>query len=310
MENRCLTKRFLCNNCDKRFRKLVSYNDDRTSCDDCSGEAHVIEENEFNREEADRIYRMRFDHSNLNEERQYHPTTDILDRDPSNIYGDARRRVRQHAHEIPNQQRPTTQQGQTTRVTQARQPTVISTMNREIFSPYSISPFRGSVRRHHFDNIFGIFDNFFNIPNNDFFMDNFASNFSSNFDNPFTRIVFIQSMRNQPSGNPPTSKNYLKNLKKFKMSEEFCKKDKKDNLEYPTCSVCISEMAKGEDTIMVPCGHMFHESCVMKWLQSHNSCPVCRYELPTDDPDYERSRQQRMHNNQNPNTNSNNGNNV
>jgi len=92
------------------------------------------------------------------------------------------------------------------------------------------------------------------------------------------------------------------------MGEEYCKKDEKGVLEYPSCSVCLTQIEKDAETILVPCGHMFHEPCILKWLDIHNTCPVCRFELPTDDEDYERARQQRAPNSSN-NTNNNNNNN-
>ena len=79
------------------------------------------------------------------------------------------------------------------------------------------------------------------------------------------------------------------------MEKKYCKKDDKDpnKLEFPECSICLMEVKEGDDTILLPCGHMFHDNCVTKWLKIHNTCPLCRFELPTDNADYERLRNQR-----------------
>ena len=29
----------------------------------------------------------------------------------------------------------------------------------------------------------------------------------------------------------------------------------------------------------MPCSHLFHDECLVPWLERHNTCPVCRFEL-------------------------------
>lgn len=49
------------------------------------------------------------------------------------------------------------------------------------------------------------------------------------------------------------------------------------------CAVCKEEMKKGRDVCELPCQHLFHWMCILPWLRKKNTCPCCRFQLPTDD---------------------------
>ncbi|CAH8390851.1 unnamed protein product [Eruca vesicaria subsp. sativa] len=53
------------------------------------------------------------------------------------------------------------------------------------------------------------------------------------------------------------------------------------------CVVCMDEFENGVGVNGMPCRHVYNHDCLIPWLQMHNSCPVCRHELPTGDAEYE-----------------------
>uniref|UniRef100_A0A7M4DV09 E3 ubiquitin-protein ligase RNF181 n=1 Tax=Crocodylus porosus TaxID=8502 RepID=A0A7M4DV09_CROPO len=53
------------------------------------------------------------------------------------------------------------------------------------------------------------------------------------------------------------------------------------------CPVCLLEFEEDECARKMPCEHLFHSACLLPWLGKTNSCPLCRHELPTDNPEYE-----------------------
>ncbi|CAG9858115.1 unnamed protein product [Phyllotreta striolata] len=59
------------------------------------------------------------------------------------------------------------------------------------------------------------------------------------------------------------------------------------------CPVCLKEHVQGETAKKLPCGHLYHNDCILPWLSKTNSCPLCRHELPTDDEDYEAWRKEK-----------------
>ncbi|KAH6577610.1 hypothetical protein BASA50_002911 [Batrachochytrium salamandrivorans] len=84
-------------------------------------------------------------------------------------------------------------------------------------------------------------------------------------------------------GPPPSSKAFINSLQRVTST----------SLEI-TCYVCLETCSSDKDIInRLPCTHTFHSECILPWLELHNTCPVCRTEFPTDDPEYEKARKER-----------------
>ncbi|KAJ9173205.1 hypothetical protein P3X46_016368 [Hevea brasiliensis] len=49
-----------------------------------------------------------------------------------------------------------------------------------------------------------------------------------------------------------------------------------------TCTVCMEELQVGVQAIRLPCFHLYHQDCIVKWLQTSHFCPVCRHEMPAN----------------------------
>ena len=49
------------------------------------------------------------------------------------------------------------------------------------------------------------------------------------------------------------------------------------------CPVCLADMEAPEGATLreMPCGHRFHEACLLEWLRTKHTCPVCRVALPS-----------------------------
>jgi hypothetical protein len=45
------------------------------------------------------------------------------------------------------------------------------------------------------------------------------------------------------------------------------------------CVVCCEDLKPGEVGMQIPCNHFFHPECIVPWLETHNTCPICRSEL-------------------------------
>ena len=104
-------------------------------------------------------------------------------------------------------------------------------------------------------------------------------------------INYLIANDNNRYGNPPASKKAVNSLETIDLSNEKYEELKKNCLL--ECSVCKDQFEILQKIKKIPCNHHFHEDCIMPWLKERNSCPVCRFELPTDDEDYEKLKNQK-----------------
>ncbi|KAI4352329.1 hypothetical protein L6164_006592 [Bauhinia variegata] len=88
-------------------------------------------------------------------------------------------------------------------------------------------------------------------------------------------------------GSPPAAKSVVESLPLVELTKEDLQG------RNVACAICKDEILLEEKVRRLPCSHCYHGDCIMPWLSIRNTCPVCRFELPTDDPDYEHRKSQR-----------------
>jgi E3 ubiquitin-protein ligase RNF115/126 len=101
-----------------------------------------------------------------------------------------------------------------------------------------------------------------------------AGSLGDYFIGPGFEMLLQRLAENDPNryGTPPARKEAVEALATVKIEQTL------------QCSVCLEDFEIGTEAKQMPCKHDFHGDCLFPWLELHSSCPVCRYQLPADEP--------------------------
>lgn len=83
---------------------------------------------------------------------------------------------------------------------------------------------------------------------------------------------FADVMPSVQIGPPPASQSAIEAVRTVKITEEDLVKEK-------VCAICKEEFEVGEEGKELKCMHLYHSSCIVSWLNIHNTCPICRFEV-------------------------------
>ncbi|KAI8910313.1 hypothetical protein EDD86DRAFT_237826, partial [Gorgonomyces haynaldii] len=103
------------------------------------------------------------------------------------------------------------------------------------------------------------------------------------------QYIFDRMETNQ-QGQPPASASIIDSLPVIQLTERRRSKHR-------SCAICLEDfkMEDEKPIVRLPCHHLYHKDCISQWLKNSATCPHCRYELPTNNEDYNRGVEERMH---------------
>lgn len=81
-----------------------------------------------------------------------------------------------------------------------------------------------------------------------------------------------ESMEARTVKTVPAAKSSIDGLKKVRI-DDFC--------SIRECSICLEEFCDELEVVCLPCLHLYHKDCIVKWLHTSHLCPLCRFPMPT-----------------------------
>ncbi|KAL4326958.1 hypothetical protein AHAS_Ahas13G0052100 [Arachis hypogaea] len=97
--------------------------------------------------------------------------------------------------------------------------------------------------------------------------------FGDYFMGPGLEELIEQLTMNERRGPPPAARTSIDAMPTIKITSAHLRQDSH-------CPVCKEKFELGSEAREMPCNHIYHSDCIVPWLVQHNSCPVCRVELP------------------------------
>jgi hypothetical protein len=111
--------------------------------------------------------------------------------------------------------------------------------------------------------------------NNQFNISSFA--LSSNAMNNYEIMPENPNIRSKIDLTKNNSNNILSQLPENKI-EDLSKLHE----ENKRCIICLSEYEFGDITIVLPCFHFFHKSCMITWYKRKACCPLCKLDIKSN----------------------------
>ena len=291
MEN---PKRYWCFSCNKECKiiKVIEDGDEVYQCSTCKN-AFVEEMEEINNEAQSQNQQSQ----TQNNQTQSNTRINITINNNNNINNNNRAN---NTSQISNQNNPGQYQyGMNNTLLFLPSTVNYVTMNENNLIPSMMNSI-GSI----FSNISPEINNFFNSFNMNNGLISFLNNHNNDFQ--FNNLVNIMMSFDIGSNNrhPPASDKAIKELKKIEVNDNNL-----SNYKNITCNICLENFEVGNILRVLECNHEFHENCIITWLKSNNTCPICRHELESNDPNYERRKNNHRENLRNLHRNNNNSNN-
>eukprot|EP01117_Protostelium_nocturnum_P016544 TRINITY_DN656_c2_g1_i1.p1 TRINITY_DN656_c2_g1~~TRINITY_DN656_c2_g1_i1.p1 ORF type:complete len:204 (+),score=72.69 TRINITY_DN656_c2_g1_i1:164-775(+) len=127
------------------------------------------------------------------------------------------------------------------------------------------------------------------LPSNDSLLERFGERMNEEQMNEVAaRLLSMENVNYHHNGPPPTAPRVFDELDEFYLTKE----DK--NILKKECGICSENFRVGEHCKKLPCKHWFHtDECLLPWLSKHNTCPICRHQLPTLDYEYEEEQREK-----------------
>ncbi|PON98059.1 43kDa postsynaptic protein [Trema orientale] len=86
----------------------------------------------------------------------------------------------------------------------------------------------------------------------------------------------------------PATKSSIEALEKVKVDDH----ESLSSTLVEQCCICLEKLSlldnSNEDghphdheVVQMPCSHLYHKHCIVRWLECSHMCPLCRYTMPT-----------------------------